>query len=120
MPQKKLSFANLPDLDFGMIDKTFDAHVKAAANDCYDRPTDQTARKVVMTLVLKPQMSGRDLDSINAEVEFSTVLPKMRTKVYSMQPIINKGKADGLLFHPDLPDDPEGTSIQDLAERNGE
>lgn len=118
MPQQALNLANLKNLDFGMINAAFETQIAQAANDCYLRPEDKTARKVHMTFLLKPVQVGGQLDRIETAVDFATQLPVMKTRIYSMHPRVDKGKATGLLFHPDLPDDPEGRSIMDEAEKH--
>lgn len=118
MPQKMLKFDSLKDLDYGMIDKVFENEIAKAADDCNQRPEDKTARKVVLTFSLTPRMSGGALDRVEVAFDFATKLPIQKSKVYEMQPIINKGKATGLNFHPDLPDDPEGTTIMDIADED--
>lgn len=116
MPQESLNLTNLKDLDYGLINKAFETNIAAAANDCYMRPEDKTARKVCMTFILKPVMQGGALDRIETAVDFATKIPIMKTRVYSMQPKVNRGQVDGLMFHPDLPDDPDGRTVMDVAE----
>ena len=113
--KKKLTLRNLHLLDNGLADKTFDHHMDKAVDDCYQRPEDKTARKVILTIMLKPDMKNGGFDGVDADIEFATVVPKMRTRVYRMDPIINRGKAEGLMFHPDLPLDPDGKTIMDVA-----
>lgn len=116
MPQLKLNLQNLKDLDYGTINAAFEHHLTAAVNDCYQRPEDGKERKVTMTFNLTPELRSGTCDSVLLEVDFTTKVPVMKTKAFRMTPTINRGKADGLLFHPDLPEDPEGRSIQDLSE----
>ncbi len=120
MSKKKLALGSLQDLDHGMLDKTFQTHVATASNDCYQRPEDKTPRKVIITLLMKPIMAHGALDRIETSLDFATALPKMKSRTYSMQPEINRGNAQGLMFHPDLPDDPDGKTIMDHIEENEE
>lgn len=113
--KKKLTLKNLHLLDNGLADKTFDRHLQAAIEDCYQRPEDKTPRKVVMTIMLRPDMRNSGLDGVDADIEFATVVPKMRTRPYRMDIMTNRGHAESLMFHPDLPLDPDGKTIMDVA-----
>lgn len=116
MAKKKLTLQSLQDLDHGMLDKIFQNHLATASNDCYQRPEDKTVRKVTITLSFKPVQSLGALDRVETTVDFATSLPKMKSRTYNMQPEINRGSSQGLMFHPDLPDDPDGSTIMDVAE----
>lgn len=118
MPQMRLTLESLKELDTGTINAAFEHHLRAAVNDCYQRPEDNKERKVTMTFNLTPDFRNGGCESVIVDVDFVTKVPLMKTKAFRMTPTINRGQADGLLFHPDLPDQPDGRSIQDLSESN--
>lgn len=116
MPQMKFNLDTLKNLDFGTINAAFEHHLQRAVDDCFQRPEDDKPRTVALQFKLTPEMTKGSCDSILVECEFLTKVPNMRTKPYRMTPIVNKGKGDGLLFHPDLPDSPDGTTVMDIAD----
>lgn len=120
MPQERFTLENLPQLDFGIVPEVFDREMKRVVKDCMDRPHDDKARAVNIKFAVKPLPSpsaqGMACDEVQVEVEVDSAVPKQRTKIYTM-----RTKADGgLVFHPDLPDDPDERTIMDEAdERRG-
>lgn len=113
MNEVPLTLENLKSLDFGKIQAAFEAEREHVVKDCMDRPQDDKAREVSIRFIFKPVVDGTsrtiDCDSIDVGCEISSKVPKRRTQIYSMKP-----KQDGSLsFHPDLPMDPEGSTLYD-------
>ena len=108
-----LSFKNLQLLDNGTITIAFDHELKRVMEDIKDRPTDDRARVVQINCKLTPIVDLKN-GAVNAEeadfeVEITSTVPKRCTKPYKMT-----AKVSGeLYFHPDLPDDPEGSTMFD-------
>ena len=113
MNQETFNLANLPKVDFGKVSAAFDHELKSLVKDCDDRPLDDKARTLTLKVSLKPQAdttgNSAICDSIAVEFEVQGKIPVRRTKVYVMKP-----KQDGsLAFHPDLADDPDGSTLYD-------
>lgn len=54
---------------------------KRAIADCEDRPGDKSARKVVLTILVKPVMlQDGAVTDVNAECEVSSMMPKYISK----------------------------------------
>lgn len=114
-----LTLENLQHLNGGLASAQFKEAVEKVADDLTDRPHDKGVRKIVVTVTSKPLLNGAgNLTGVNTTIDFKTQLPDQRSDIYTMKTKINdKGKA-GLTFNPDLPDDPDGTSVMQLAEQN--
>lgn len=113
MPQEKFVLGNLPLLENGLISTAFDGELKRLVKDCDERPLDEKPRELTLKLKLtpKPDKNGRNpvCDEVEVECEISGKVPVQRSKIYVMKP-----KHDGsLLFHPDLPEDPNDETLMD-------
>jgi len=113
MKQVQLSLENLKLLDFGVLNEVFAREVQSVVKDCADRPLEKTPRSVNMVFVFKPLVDRTggtgDLEKVEVACDVVTKVPKKKTKVYTMTP-----KHDGtLVFHPDLPDEPDGSTLYD-------
>jgi hypothetical protein len=100
MPMKPLTLDTLRQCD-PKIPEAFDALLRRATMDCFDRPADDKPRKVKLELALVPRLEP---DGTCAEVEyqffFAAAIPAHRTKVYS-----GSLRPNGtVLFNPDSPD----------------
>jgi hypothetical protein len=118
MRQKPLTLDNLRELDFGKIGAAFQAELQHVVKDCQDRPTDDRARSVSIVFKLAPEVDVKagviHADVIEVGCEITSNVPKRRTQIYKMKP-----QANGtLLFHPELPEEPEGSTLYD--EETGE
>jgi hypothetical protein len=95
----KLTFETLPQLD-GKLSPLLDKHLQAVANDCINRPTDPTARKVVIefnfTPVADPQTG--ECDDVDLVVEAKSKVPVFKTRGYRMR--VTRG---GMGFNADDP-----------------
>jgi hypothetical protein len=116
--QVKLTLGNLKDLDLGRIEAQFQADLQHVVQDCKDRPLDGRARTVAVMFKIVPDVSASDgtnaeCDAVKIGAEISSSVPRRRTKVYTMS-----CKHDGsLAFYPDLPDEPEGSTLLDDMDR---
>lgn len=112
--QQALTLSSIKDLDDGIVAKAFDHELRRAVADCMDRPGDDKARKVQLTVILEPVMNtnSRDAEDVNVEFEASSAIPKRKSKVYAMQP----RKGGHLAFSVNNPTDPEQSSLADQFE----
>lgn len=107
---QKFTLESLQDLDGGKAALAFEQHIRRAANDCIDRPGDETARKVTFEITLCP-VGGQDgtCDEVSAQIHVSSSVPKHKTKPYSMGL-----RAGGMLvFNGDAPDNVNQKTLLD-------
>lgn len=117
--KETLTLENLKLLDFGKIGAAFNAELEHVVKDCCDRPTDNRPRTVTIQFKLAPEVDVKagliQADDILVGCEIASGVPKRRTQVYKMKPQAN----GALVFHPDLPDEPDNSTLYDEeAERH--
>lgn len=111
MRKVKFGLSSLKDLKDGVIDRAFQHEVAAIVKDCEDR--SKLAKDRVLTLKFKfaPKVDG-DGDSTGEVIvtaELTRSMPKRQSEAYTM--IV---QSDGTLtFHPELPDEPDGSTLYD-------
>lgn len=72
MSVKQLGCGTVGELDDGRVAIAFDRHLRRAISDCEDRPGDGTARKVTITLEVKPLILEGAVDiSVVAQIKGS-------------------------------------------------
>lgn len=99
---KDLTLENLTELDEGKVALMLQRAISVVTEDILDRPDDQTARKVVLTLSLKPASAGREgLKTAELEVAVKTTVPKLQTRPYECK----RGENGGLQFNAVSPED---------------
>lgn len=112
---EKFTLENLKLLDFGKIGVAFETELQHVVRDCGDRPADDRPRSIKIEFkiapVFEPENDKTHAEEVKVGCEITSTLPKRRTKIYTMRP-----KADGTVgFHPDLPDEPEESTLYDEA-----
>lgn len=109
-----MTLESLKSLDDGRIAAAFDAELARAIEDCQDRPADDKARTVNLTLRLRPQCETNagltECSGVLAEFEIAAKVPKRRSKRYELG--VRKGGM--VLFNDHNPTDFRQTSIDDL------
>lgn len=97
----EVSFANLDSMDDGRLAALLKRHLASIANDCMNRPGDETARTLSIEFKIKPVMDSetRECEKVWCEIEMKHKLPTFRSKPYQMVPT----KA-GFGFNRDFPD----------------
>jgi len=77
----------LNGIDSGKIGLAWDRFVSQATDDCMDRPGEKGARKVTLTMIVKPDIEeGGQCETVLTGFEVTSSLPKMRSRAYSMEP----------------------------------
>lgn len=71
----QLTMENLKDLDDGLLAAAFEANVREVVRDLNDRPVDDRARKVTITLTFVPEHMGNDLDRVKLEHKVVASIP---------------------------------------------
>jgi hypothetical protein len=94
----EFTLESLRELDGGKAQLLFEQHVRRAALDCQDRPGDSAARKVTLTVTIKPVLQDDgDCSEVHGTVDVASAVPKHKTRAYSLG-LRRGGK---LVFNPD-------------------
>ena len=75
MSVSNLALENLKDLDDGLLAASVDANIREVIRDLVDRPVDDRARKVVITLTFTPEHMGNDLDRVKLDHKVTASIP---------------------------------------------
>ena len=106
----QLSLETLGDFDMGKASEAFRQAMAAVVKDCLDRPGEKTARKVALTVHVKPVVL-QDGDVVDAEVEFTISNSMPNWKTASRPVAVDR---QGRLFFNDLvPDNPRQSTIDE-------
>ncbi len=103
----KIALRTLKDLDH-RIEDAFDQHIATAAEDCMDRASDDTTRKVQLTVEMKPQADQRgDCVSVHVRCKLKASVPAHVTTAFQCEP-----RRGGILaFMPGSPEDPKQQTL---------
>lgn len=116
----KMDLESMKLLENGLLAKVFANELRHVVDDCRGRPNDKTARSVSVKFSVTPKVDpngpGGDLDEVELAVDIQSSVPKRKSAKYTMQVHQN----NEISFHPDLPDDPEGSTLYDEDVRNRE
>lgn len=110
-----LTLDTLKNLDFGKVSKAFSRELKHCVLDCMDRPNDDGARVVNLTLTLKPVTSGQECEACTGEFEVKSKVPVRRSRTFSLG-VKNTG---ALYFNEDSPDAVDQTTLFDPLDDKG-
>jgi hypothetical protein len=113
MPMKPAMFhcKTLPLLADGALEAAVDAALKTIHTDLSERPTNEKARKLQLTLEFIPNAlnsESSDLEDVRVGFKVKTSVPDLGPVQVQMVP-----KHNGLMFHPDVPEDPSQMSIME-------
>ena len=104
MPQQLLKLETLAELAHGKVGVAFDREVKTLGKDCIDRPSDDRARTVTLTVTLKPTAIA---DGQSVTCEGVKAVAKVRSKKpdYETQEIDLGIRENGsMVFSPTCPE----------------
>lgn len=106
MSLKKFDFATLQEVHYGALNREIDSALRKAYLDCDDRPAVGTARKVTLTISMKP-VAGDDGRLCNVDVDFDVknAMPSKGVSV-RMKPVLSDGDGGSLHFQPEVPENP--------------
>ena len=114
---KQLSLDTLGEMGLGITSKMLEKHIRRAAVDCNERPSDKTARKVTLELQFVPVVCTEDGSCEMVEV---SCVCKSRTPDHKSRRFAMKVQANGtLLFNPDSPDNPFQETLLNDPPRDG-
>lgn len=109
----ELSLAALADMD-ARIEALFQHHLSRIANDCRDRPGDDSARVLTLKFSIVPvadPMDASTCEDITLDVTGDSSLPKHKTKTFRLKVASNRAGTK-LLYNQDIPEDADQTAIQ--------
>lgn len=96
MAVKKFGIAELQNLDDGRVALQIDKLIRAATDDCMNRPGVEGARKITITMTMNPiQDEGGVCEEVAVEVQSKLGTPSMCSKTFSM----GTNAAQGLLYN---------------------
>lgn len=104
---EKFQLEALADIDGGRINVAFAQALARVIADCDDRPGDDKARTVTLTLEVKPVLDASGVcDDAKVQVIISDSIPKRKSKIFDMA--MQKTKSGmQLLYRPDSLEDVE-------------
>lgn len=82
----QLTLEQLFNLDDGLLAAAFDANMANVIRDMNDRPNDDRARKVVVTLTFKPEAHQGDLDRVKLEHKVTATIPSQEGRECTLIP----------------------------------
>jgi hypothetical protein len=115
MPAQMFAARNLMLLAEGALQESVDSALKRIHADLKDRPTLDKARKLQITLDFVPNAlhdGSIDLEDVRVGFKVKISTPDLGPVQVQMIP-----KNDGLVFHPDVPEDPKQMGIMDAIDR---
>lgn len=80
----RLDLQQLAMLDNGKVAAIFARELRHVVTDCVDRPTDDKARKITMTVSVVPQECDGVCETVEAEVQIKSSVPDRRTRPYQL------------------------------------
>lgn len=117
MGMKMLTLDNLKLLNNGLAPKLFDLAMQRVGKDLEARPTDKTARKVNIELQFVPMADSHgNLHNVVTQIQFVTKVPAEKTMPYIMNTAIGNHGCEGIMFNPDMTNDPNQRSIMDVTD----
>lgn len=84
---EKFTLASLAQIDQGRIREAFEQAMRRCEFDCRDRPAIEDARKVTLTVELKPRSASGDLESVDVKFAIKDAIPTRRSDVYNMRAV---------------------------------
>lgn len=75
MANVPVGLRNLVELDDGRLEKAFDRSLKAAIQDLRERPADNRARKITLTIEMKPREHRGDFDGADIDYYVTSKTP---------------------------------------------
>jgi hypothetical protein len=118
MALREFKLKDLGQIQGGALQIAFDRLVRAAVDDCDDRPAVQTARTVTLKMSLKPVACEKDLESVSVKFTLDDNLPKRETREVEMEARYVDGKLK-LVFNDLTETDPQQTTI-DMLDEHGQ
>lgn len=107
MARVELSLESLKNLDYGKVQAEFQKLLEFIIKDCWERPHDAKARKVLLQFEAEPVTDGHDCTDIRARFKMKASVPDRQTKDYMM----GLTKGGHIYFQEDSSDSPDQESL---------
>lgn len=115
MAKEKFTLKSIADMKDHAVG--FDKMMTELVKDAFDRDYDPTARKLIIEISVVPKLNKKkQFSHLETTIDYKTKRPTVKTQPIVMKPDISAAGCRGMLFNPELLDDPDGNSIQDIAE----
>jgi len=108
MSRINLTLQSLKELDFGKISAEYQKLLEFIVKDCWERPNDGKARKVVLQFEAEPITDGIDCQGVTARFKMKASTPDRQSRDYQL----GVTKAGHLYFQEDSPDSPDQESLK--------
>jgi hypothetical protein len=113
MNQQIFKLETIHLIDSGKINAVFEQQMKRIVNDCIDRPLDDSERSVTISFKVKPNVSLKtgetECSRVHVAIDVAGKVPTQKSRVIEMA----VKQTGGLVFNPDLLDDPAGSTLYD-------
>lgn len=121
MPQCVYAIDRLRELDGGKVALAVDAAVQACVRDVLDRPGDESARKIVLTIEVRPRLdrTSAALDVAEFKHRIDVRLPAQQSSAYPML-VTRDGAALFQTLSPQDPRQPDFSALRDAGDAGGE
>lgn len=116
MKPQMFTCATLPLLADGALEAAVNSALISVHNDMSNRPTLDKPRKVAIVLEFIPNAlheGASDLEDVRVGFKVKTTVPDLGPVQVQMTP-----KQNGLMFHPDVPEDPKQMSIMEEIDKD--
>lgn len=107
---KKFTIGSLLEIDSGKIGKAVQLALKQAVADIEDRPHDEKARKIGLTIHIVPTNVDRagNVETCGVQFKIKLTVPDRESLSYSLR----AGEGQELLFAPESPEDVNQHTIE--------
>ncbi len=102
---KPFNFEAIAQINEGELLTELNRTLHQAFLDCADRPGVPAARKVTLTISLKPEIEGTHLGKVYTDFVVQKAFPSKGVTVAM------KAGPDGLVFRPEVPDNPDQQTL---------
>lgn len=116
MKPKMFTCATLPLLADGALEAAVNSALASVHSDMSNRATLDKPRKVSIVLEFIPNAlhaNATDLEDVRVGFKVKTTVPDLGPVQVQMTP-----KHNGLMFHPDVPENPEQMSIMEQIDKD--
>jgi len=117
MPRQTLTLDTIGDVEHGTLRIAVNKALKLITQDLHDRPLLEKARKVQLTIEMKPEVDAnsqsRELEDVKTAWQVKVTTPSIGSSDVQMKP----GQDGQLYFHSELPMEPDESDLNDELER---
>jgi hypothetical protein len=112
------SLSELAQIDGGKIDAAFRLNLAEVLDDIRERPSLETARKITITVTVRPKCDGRgQLEDVRLSCDIGRGVPKEQSRELSMGLVADKGHLVGLLYNDLAPEDHRQGTLDDVPQQ---